>query len=1111
MQVDNNHKNTKNQYNSLEAAIDSAFQQPLLQKTCCQQARNQKNWGMSNHPNNLTCKEYQELRHLSAIHPDLIERNFFHLEGFQPYEYLFISDKIPRNNNGRVNSNTLKKYEHVEDGGIWIAGLDPKENWLPMEWGRFKPKSPRLDWQFDKPVKYESPPKTPNRVTYFDLSDNNWDCVTLRHGIKRYHSPLALRLQDRSKQNCFWEWVQSHPEIPIILTEGEKKAACLLSLGFVAIALPGIWNGRVGQKGIDERLHPDLMPMAQPGRKFIILFDHETKKKSRWSVYQATIRTAKVIQETGCTCKVAVLPGPEKGVDDFVVNRGKDASVLLTAVINDALPLIDYTQRYRPFDRGLSKYEPNITINVQYLSEIVSLPESGLVVLASDMGTGKTQLMRKWRDEHPDCRFLNNGHRVNLLKNLASRLETEIYSAMTNANLVKANALSITIDSLYKLNTNSLTYGCVFIDEACQYLTHLLHSKTCASHRAEILEVLEYIVFQAPLMVIADAHMDDITVDFFRAMRPEGEVPFIIKNEWKNEGRDVHWYEGKDSSALVTQISTALRAGQKIMVVSDSKRFIKKLELMLNVQVEIKDSSTTTGPQTPLRVWSVHSENSGSKENVAFIKDITNTVKELDVLLASPSLGTGVDIPDYHFDMIFGVFHAVSQTATECVQMLYRYRPNVPMNIWVAPRPLFNYADCNPTNIKKCLLQSNEITAFLIRIDRKTGRRGVEKDWAFDAYCNIQAKRNQSINNLRADLRSLLEEMGNKIISVGVYKNEKTREHLQEAAKVMDLTYLQAVTKAKMITESEYYRRQSQNYLTPVEVFECEKFRIAETYGMPVTEELVLRDNGGKLINLIVNLEAILAAPEGIITDQETGREYPAPPEVVADRDLIERELLSISMDWNNYSASWLARYILGLYDILSNLDREFRSTDADLIEMTNIAHQFAPSIKVVLGFTVPSECKPVWLLSQFLEQLGLKLTSRKEGGRGKQVRVHTLASAEKEFALSVIAYRQSLRIQRKQKEEEKSLSKTRHQAAINTIYGIKPDKAFVDVPPVNSLSKQLEEGKDTEENQEKQLDQHPKRSSKLTKKEAKTNQRKVQVRKEITKMADQCFQFKPD
>ena len=37
----------------------------------------------------------------------------------------------------------------------------------------------------------------------------------------------------------FWAWVMAHPEIPVCLTEGEKKAACLLTLGYVAITYGG--------------------------------------------------------------------------------------------------------------------------------------------------------------------------------------------------------------------------------------------------------------------------------------------------------------------------------------------------------------------------------------------------------------------------------------------------------------------------------------------------------------------------------------------------------------------------------------------------------------------------------------------------------------------------------------------------------------------------------------------------------------------------------------------------------------------------------------------------------------------------------------------------------
>jgi hypothetical protein len=1093
------------------------------------------------YPNNLTPAEYRELAEGSAIHPALIERNFLHLSGVLVYSYLFISQQIKRKNTGRVTDGFFKKYQHAESGGLWISGLDPDNNWQPMEWGRFKPSLPRSD-EKGKPVKYESPPKTPNRVTYFDVPNCIWDLVALRYSIKRYYSPLALRLLDRLHPLLFWEWVRRNPEIPIVLCEGEKKAACLLSLGFAAIALPGIWNGRIGQKDFDERLHPDLTPLAQKGRKFLILFDCETKLKTRWSVFQATVRTGKAIEAAGCACEVALLPGPEKGVDDFVVARGGDASALLTAIIDDAKSLKDYQRSFYLSHRGLSqKYPPDIRVNVKYLSEAVRLPDSGLAILWSDMGTGKTELLSKWLEEHPETRFLNNGHRVNLLKNLSERLKTEMYSDLGYTGLAKATALSITIDSLHKLNTDALTYGCVSIDEACQYLTHLLHSKTCKEYRAQILEVLEYIVYNTPLVVLADAHMDDVTVDFFRAMRPKGEKPLIIKNDWKNGDRPIYWYEGRDSSALVAKISAALMMGQKIMVASDSKRFIKKLEHSLNTQgVNLRDldfksgetpdsltetlgsrlheasdllplddaaslnevnlngksgtlqalrtaigealvqatsplhedfngGSNSTAPVTslspsPPRIRAIHSDNSGSEENVAFIKDISNAVKGIDALLTSPSLGTGVDLPLYHFDAVFGVFHGASQTATECVQQLYRYRPKVPIHVWVAPRPPFGYLNTNATKIQERLLQTNEITAFLLRIDRETGKRGAEKDWALDAYCQIQAQRHQSINNLRADLRHLLAEMGNIIIPMGAEDDSLAQQRLLEAAITLDADYCAAVARAKNISASEYRQRQSQDYLSPESVFECEKFRIRDAYGMEVTPSLVEKDRRGRLSKEIALLESVISESSGTLFDEIGGRSYPLPPDIATRKDYQERLNLPLCMDWKNYSVGWLARHTLGLPKVLKRLmnGEEVTADDPSLVQMTDLALRFAPHVKAILGFTIPVNPSPIWLLGTLLDQLSLKLSNHKVGPRGKQVKYFLLSQPELDFALAVIARRASLRDHKEERALSAAVDRRQDEANVQSRSGLAPPDSPVSTPSHNCIRESFWEGMDT-------------------------------------------------
>ena len=301
------------------------------------------------------------------------------------------------------------------------------------------------------------------------------DC--LRGGVKpapflppNLQSPVIPKKEPKDDY-CFWQWVKQHPEIPILLTEGEKKAACLLSLGFVAVALPGIWMGRVKNKetGIDY-LHPDLMPMVSKERKFIILFDNDEKPSTRHAVHLASVFTGKVIEAAGASCSIASLPtGSPKGVDDFVTANGKRALSLIAKILDRALTLKDYLRKSRKKTWGLSKkYPANVLLDTQYLSDALRLPEQGLVAIESGMGTGKTELLAKLRREHPRARFLNVGHRVNLMKNLSERLFTQMYSEISQGQLAKALSLSITVDSLYKLQTQFNEYDCVFIDEACQ-------------------------------------------------------------------------------------------------------------------------------------------------------------------------------------------------------------------------------------------------------------------------------------------------------------------------------------------------------------------------------------------------------------------------------------------------------------------------------------------------------------------------------------------------------------------------------------------------------------------------------------------------------------------
>ena len=1029
---------------------------------------NQSSETSANHTFGRVDDHHQAEWNQSSVDPSLTTLNISSLSGLTTHEYLLyaLPDK-DRRNDGRLRDKFLKRYQHLEHGGWYIAGLDPDTNWVDvMVWGRYKPDQPRTGSN-GKLVKYESPPKTPNRVTYFRIPLHIWNRIAARYGIKRYHSPLALRLTARTQPVNFWSWVKSCPEVPVILTEGEKKAGALLSQGYAAISLPGIWGGRE-PKDPDKKLHHDLLPLAQQGRTFIILFDYDQKQSTRKAVYDATLATGKAIEATGANCKVALLPGPEKGVDDFITARGDSASGHLSRIINNAHSIEEYRLIGNPNDDELIKYAPDTTLCVPYLpnAKEIDLNRSGLIGIKSEMATGKTSIVKNYRLNHRDARFLVLGHRITLLRELSqvSKLNTSLYSDLPAGQLDKVNALSITIDSLYKLKTAANKYDCIFIDEARQVMNHALSAATCKQHRQEILMSLMYFIRSAKQVIIADAHLDDNTIDFFRAMRPVGEVPLIIKNDYKSPSRDVYYYQGNDSSALVAKLVAAIKQGKRVMVVSDSKKTILKLEAVLMKKLGIKSGFSSSCSESKNKViWTIHADNSGSPENQHFVKNISSAAEDVDVLLASPSLCTGVDIQGDRFDEVYGFFNAVSLSATDCLQALHRYRKSVPLHIWVAPRPSFGYQNSNSNVIRREMLQLEEFNGFLMGIDPETGEKTPVDSWAFDAYCQVKAKHNRSLNNLRDHLHRLLARMGYNVIAVESDTDDDAKSDLKEAAKKVDAHHIQQVTSAAQIDRNQYLQLKNKTYLTNTEKYEVERFRISEGYGQPVTEELVKRDNGGAYLGQLINLEAVLSPPQGEVIDPNTGSKRLVPPPIVLDKDKWELENLPFLPDRQHHCTQWYMWQTLGLPKILERLfaGEEYKADDPDLVNLAKTAISYRDNIKTILGFWIPDNCSPTWLLGMLLGKLGLKTASRKKGSSGKQVKYYSLAVEEFALATQVLKYRQEQRIKREERKRQRQEENRLYQVMMESQYGLSSSDDSISTPDQNSNFTNKQQGVD--------------------------------------------------
>jgi Domain of unknown function (DUF3854) len=275
-------------------------------------------------------KQLKELL-ASAIDRDLADINISALEGDRALDILFYA--LPpeeRKNDGRVSDKWLRKYDHVrKHGGLAFHGVDYGGN--RTDCISFKPAQP-----LSPDRKYEQPPYSKNQAFYPAVTDRIWRLVAERFGFE----------MPTNKEEIFWIWVWEN-KIPIIITEGCKKALSAMSLGFPAIALTGIWNGVTTNR--DENgttLSYDLIPSLKflEETKIYIAFDRDQKASTIKKVTQARSVLAKKLIEIGCECYSMPWDSQTKGLDDLIVSGGVEA---LNRSISNAQELTGETPNFK--------------------------------------------------------------------------------------------------------------------------------------------------------------------------------------------------------------------------------------------------------------------------------------------------------------------------------------------------------------------------------------------------------------------------------------------------------------------------------------------------------------------------------------------------------------------------------------------------------------------------------------------------------------------------------------------------------------------------------------------------------------------------------------------
>jgi hypothetical protein len=573
----------------------------------------------------------------------------------------------------------------------------------------------------------------------------------------------------------FWEWFKNHPQIPLIVTEGGKKALAAISQGNIALSLFGCTCGVK-----DGKIKPELLPYVE-GRRVLIAFDRDEKAQARHKVFKATKRLASAItyHAKGFPFIMTWDGKQGKGLDDLIANDpALFHNAIATAKSLDEWNLVPLTD--------LVPYL-NQRISIRYLSEDLNPPEDAqLIGIKSPKNTGKTTCLisevNKILSQHG--RVLVITHRIKLAEYLCKRFGIDHIDEIKKSGTGGIFGYGLCIDSLHPISKAKFNpfdpqwEGCaVIIDECEQVFRHILSSDTCKFNRVAILETLQNllktVISTGGKVYLSDADLSPISINYVERMIGSSVNRWIVQNDFNpNKGkRKLFFYDDTNPARLFTACQNAVRDGEKVLI-------------HLSAQTEKSDWGTINVESTlrklfpDKRILRVDAETvaDSNHESYRIMDNLDNTLALYDIVIASPTIETGVSIEIKHFDSVWCIAQCV-QTVEAVCQTIERYRLDVDRHIWIAKSSLIRIG--NGTINSNSLLRTEHIKADSLRaclqVDEIAKSDG-ECPEHFQTWAKFACLANDGYKHYRTRILEKLENEGYELIYVNQEENDLKSE-----------------------------------------------------------------------------------------------------------------------------------------------------------------------------------------------------------------------------------------------------------------------------------------------------------------------------------------------
>lgn len=596
----------------------------------------------------------------------------------------------------------------------------------------------------------------------------------------------------------------------------------------------------------------------------------------------------------------------------------------------------------------------NHILNEKYLPNIPL--HEGVTFVRSPKGSGKTEWLQKivnhCREKHLSVLLV--GHRQLLIQGLAKRLGLICYF-YTQGGQLKNNQsdeyYSVCVDSIGKLLRPGLDqYDVIIMDESEQVFSHLT-ADTLRSKRRICYQKLFYFLRSAKSVIFTDADLGPVTI-VAACESVKANMPYqFYLNEYKESRCDFHYYESEDH--LVQEMIDTIRGGGRHYVCTNSKNKAENLLEAIRYEFGAKRKTML-----------VTSDTAGNADVKHFVNNIKTEILNYDVVVASPTLGTGIDITfmeqAQHIDTVYGFFVSRVNTHFDIDQQLSRVRHPKLIKAWVTPER-FNF-ETEADVIRNEVLDNAALNDALMCFE-DDGRPKLDDSY-LNVYASVTAMQRASKNNLRTNLLNLRVRNGWTVQNVAMLPElakdgkrrtkdakdvltEKRAAHICDAGKITPETYqeLYAISKQgiKLTRDEEHAMRRHE-----IEAF----------YREEISKELISLDDNGKYRDQVRMMQI-----------------YLAPLQYLLDRSSAERKAGRFVTDMTTGPLKKVMLYDLleaaGLADTTTLVKTGVIVSEKSLATFTAMCRARASKIQELFGLKVHKNTMQT--LGRILDLIGLK------------------------------------------------------------------------------------------------------------------------------------------